>query len=111
MSETKPGTPAAALGGGDGARTREIPRERYPQRGGDSYARSSGPYDRGGGGGYDRGYDRGAPYSSSYDRPSYDRGGYGGGGGGGGYSDPRGGGGGGYGGGGYDRGYDSRYGG
>ncbi len=78
MSETKPGTPAGQLGGGEGARTREISRP-YPR---EHYGRDS----RGGGGygggdrGYDRGYDRGGYGSydrSSYDR-GYDRGGYGG---------------------------------
>jgi hypothetical protein len=123
MNETRPGTPAGQLGGGEGARTREIPRgERrgYPPRGGD-YPPRGGPdrgYDRGPDRGYDRGpdrsYDRGPDRGydrgySSYDRPTYDRGvggSYG--------SDSRGGGGGGYGGGGggdrgYDRGYGSGY--
>jgi hypothetical protein len=72
MSETRPGTPAAALGGGDGARTREI--SRYPRDYGRDYGRS---YDRGydrSYSSYDRGYDRG--YSTSYDPrySSYDRG-------------------------------------
>jgi RNA recognition motif-containing protein len=49
MDQTKPGTPAAALGGGSGARTREYSRG-YPPRGGGG----GGGYDRGGGG-YDRG--------------------------------------------------------
>ena len=89
QDQTKPGTPAAALGGGG-------------RRGG---------YDRGG----PREYNRGSYYDRPYDRGGYDRGG----GGGGYYADPRyagydsrgydrgyGGGGGGYGGGAYERGGD-----
>lgn len=81
MDQTKPGTPAAALGGGQGSRSRDY--GRYPPR--DSYGRDYGR-------GYDRGYDRYAPAGAA---GGYDRGygGYGG-------ADPR------YGT--YDRGYDSR---
>jgi len=133
MDQTKPGTPAASLGGGVGARKegfREPRRDRGGYGGGGGYNRG---YDRGGGG-YDKGYDRGygsSGYGGGYDRGyggGYDRGyggGYGGaygGGYGGGYGATYGrdygrdpydyGGGGGYGGG-YDRydgysGYDDR---
>ncbi len=76
-NQTSPGTPAAALGGGSGARRDYYPprRDGYGGRGGGGYDRG---YDRGyGGGGYDRGgYDRGG-YGADY-RGGYDRGGYGG---------------------------------
>ncbi|KAL6761743.1 hypothetical protein V8C86DRAFT_2530940 [Haematococcus lacustris] len=78
QDQTKPGTPAAILGGGSGARRDWDPRdsrrdERPPAR----------SYDRGyGGGGYERGggYGGGGGYDPryAYDRGGYDRG-YGGG--------------------------------
>lgn len=97
QDQTKPGTPAAALGGGAGARSGSFGRDRYGDRGGyggggggyggDRYGggadRRGGYSDRGysggGGGGYDRGYDRGG--YGGYADPryaAYDRGGYGG---------------------------------
>jgi hypothetical protein len=90
QDQTKPGTPAAALGGGSGARKDFYPRERGgPPR---EYGRGGGGggYDRGGydRGGYDRGYDRGG-YGGGYERGGYGGGyergaaAYGG------YSDPR----------------------
>ncbi|GFH31654.1 RRM domain-containing protein [Haematococcus lacustris] len=114
QDQTKPGTPAAILGGGSGARRdwgrRDYGRdERPPARG----------YDRGYGGGYERGGGYGGGgYDPryAYDRGGYDRG-YGGNGGYGGYdrradpyADPYGRSGGAYGGygGGYGGHYDDR---
>lgn len=83
QDQTKPGTPAAVLGGGSGARRDYYPRDRGFAGGRDPRDRGyeRGGYDRGyGGGGYERGgYDRGGydPRSGGYGSGSYDRG-YGG---------------------------------
>mmetsp|Transcript_18323 Transcript_18323/g.31358 ORF Transcript_18323/g.31358 Transcript_18323/m.31358 type:complete len:255 (+) Transcript_18323:65-829(+) len=108
QDQTRPGTPAAALGAGPGARKDGVTRrDPYPPRGGgggyergyDRYAGGGGGgggYERGGGGGYERGYGGYAdPRYAAYERGGYDRvsggygayGGYGGGGYGGGYDD------------------------
>ena len=71
QDQTKPGTPAAVLGAGSGARRDYVRRDPGPPRG---YDRGYGGYDRG----YDRGgYERGGYGSYGSDpRYAYDRGGY-----------------------------------